>query len=266
MRAPLTIQTAADVYVAIAEANLVDFARMKLSPAADRPRTLVSDLAGPVVAPLPLTTPWRVVMVAESPGRLLENNDLLLNLNDPCAIEDTSWIKPGKVIREVTLTTAGGKACVDFAVRATTCSTSNSTPAGTATSTPTTPTRRPSPSIPNVRPGPLDLHEVIRYAGTAGHRHPPLRQPPRVGTAAGRDPAAVSELGHQGRQVRIRERRLAAVDVLAARGGAQGGRASVDGRRARRVSPHRLLPHLPEPDDAGRHRRRRNQPEQPPDA
>ena len=53
-------------------------------------------------------------MVAESPGKLLEQNYFVLNLNDPCALPDTSWIKPGKVIREVTLTTAGGKACVDF--------------------------------------------------------------------------------------------------------------------------------------------------------
>jgi alpha-glucosidase len=56
-------------------------------------------------------------MAAGSPGRLLENNDLFLNLNDPCALKDTSWIKPGKIIREVTLTTTGGKACVDFAVK-----------------------------------------------------------------------------------------------------------------------------------------------------
>jgi alpha-glucosidase len=40
-----------------------------------------------------------------------------LNLNEPCAIADTSWIRPGTVIREVTLTTDGGKACVDFAAR-----------------------------------------------------------------------------------------------------------------------------------------------------
>ncbi len=56
-------------------------------------------------------------MVADSPGQLLEHNDLLLNLNDVCALADTSWIKPGKVIREATLSTAGGKACVDFAVK-----------------------------------------------------------------------------------------------------------------------------------------------------
>jgi len=47
---------------------------------------------------------------------LLERNYLILNLNESCAIRDASWIKPGKVIREVTLTTNGGKACVDFAV------------------------------------------------------------------------------------------------------------------------------------------------------
>ncbi len=53
-------------------------------------------------------------MAAKQPGQLLENNYLLLNLNEPNKIEDTSWIIPGKVIREVTLTTQGGLACVDF--------------------------------------------------------------------------------------------------------------------------------------------------------
>ena len=56
-------------------------------------------------------------MLADSPGKLLEHNDLILNLNDPCALRDTSWIVPGKVIRETTLTTKGGRACVDFAVK-----------------------------------------------------------------------------------------------------------------------------------------------------
>ena len=35
-------------------------------------------------------------MVAPTPGRLIETNYLLLNLNPPCALADTSWIKPGK--------------------------------------------------------------------------------------------------------------------------------------------------------------------------
>jgi len=47
---------------------------------------------------------------------LLENNHLILNLNEPCRIANTNWIKPGKVIREVTLSTDGGKAWADEAV------------------------------------------------------------------------------------------------------------------------------------------------------
>jgi alpha-glucosidase len=114
---PLVLQAADDLYVALGEARLVDYARMKFAPLPGAPHALVSHLDGKVEAALPLTTPWRFVMAAESPGRLLENNDLLLNLNDSCAIADISWIRPGKVIREVTLTTTGGKACVDFAAK-----------------------------------------------------------------------------------------------------------------------------------------------------
>ena len=79
--------------------RLVDYARLKLAPGPHHPRALVSDLAGPVTARPPLRTPWRVVMIAPTPGRLLESNDLILNLNEPCALADTSWIRPGKVIR-----------------------------------------------------------------------------------------------------------------------------------------------------------------------
>jgi alpha-glucosidase len=113
---PLTIEINEELFAAVAEARLVDYARMRLSPEKDQPLTLVSSLHGEVNATTPTTTPWRVIMLGRSTGELLEHNYLLLNLNEPCAIEDTSWIKPGKVIREVTLTTAGGISCVDFAV------------------------------------------------------------------------------------------------------------------------------------------------------
>jgi alpha-glucosidase len=164
---PLVVQVADNLYVALAEAGLVDYARMKFGPLEGVPYGLVCGLDGAVASSLPLTTPWRVIMAAESPGRLLENNFLILNLNEPCAVEDTSWIRPGKVIREVTLTTAGGKACVDFA-------------AGHGlqyveydagwygheyddASDATTVTLDPKRSL-----GPLDLHEVIRYAQQRG--------------------------------------------------------------------------------------------------
>jgi alpha-glucosidase len=39
-------------------------------------------------------TPWRVIMLAETPGRLIESG-IIENLNPPCAIKDPSWIKPG---------------------------------------------------------------------------------------------------------------------------------------------------------------------------
>ncbi|MBW7988951.1 MAG: glycoside hydrolase family 97 protein [Planctomycetes bacterium] len=113
---PLTIEINNGPFVSVAEARLVDYARMRISPDTSRPLTLISSLAGEVKADTPYTTPWRVLILSETPGELLECNYLILNLNEPCAIDDTSWIKPGKVIREVTLTTKGGKACVDFAV------------------------------------------------------------------------------------------------------------------------------------------------------
>ena len=39
-------------------------------------------------------TPWRVLMIGDSPGTLIES-EIIQNLNEPCAIKDPSWIKPG---------------------------------------------------------------------------------------------------------------------------------------------------------------------------
>ena len=39
-------------------------------------------------------TPWRVLMIGETPGTLIES-EIIQNLNDPCDIKDPSWIKPG---------------------------------------------------------------------------------------------------------------------------------------------------------------------------
>jgi len=114
---PLTVQMAANLYVALGEAGLVDYSRMKFAPLSGKLYSLVSLLDGPVANPLPLTTPWRFIMAADSPGQLLENSFFVLNLNSPCALTNTSWIKPGKAMRVMSLTTQGGKACVDFAAK-----------------------------------------------------------------------------------------------------------------------------------------------------
>ncbi len=113
---PLLASMGDTTFVALGEAGLVDFARMKFISAGES-GTLKADLEGPVTIAASGHSPWRYIMVADSPGKLLENNYLLLNLNKPNQIEDPSWIKPGKVIRETTLTTRGGLACVDFAVK-----------------------------------------------------------------------------------------------------------------------------------------------------
>jgi alpha-glucosidase len=42
----------------------------------------------------------------------------VLNLNHPAALKDTSWVKPGKVMRDVTLTTTNSEAIIDFAAKA----------------------------------------------------------------------------------------------------------------------------------------------------
>jgi len=121
---PLLAELSDSVYIAIGEAGLVDFARMKFKKHGSKPNTLVAALDKgeddkyPVaIAPHGYNTPWRFIMAGKSPAQILENNFLLLNLNEENKIANTSFIQAGKVIREVTLTTQGGIACVDFAVK-----------------------------------------------------------------------------------------------------------------------------------------------------
>ncbi len=111
---PLTLRLPNGLFAALGEAGLVDHARMKFILSPDRKNTLAATLFGPVTESSPYSTPWRFILVAETPGRLIEQNDLLLNLNAPCAIPTPAWILPGKVMREVTLSTAGAKEVVDF--------------------------------------------------------------------------------------------------------------------------------------------------------
>jgi len=111
---PLVIEVDSSHVIALAEAKLVDYARMKFEPESGSGISIRSRLGGEVKKALPFQSPWRVIMVGKNPGDLLEKNYLLLNLNDPSEIQDASWIKPGKVLREVTLTTTGAKAAIDF--------------------------------------------------------------------------------------------------------------------------------------------------------
>ena len=114
---PLTLQLGNGRYASLAEAEMVDYSRTKFVVRKGESNVIRCKMYDAVEDIAPFETPWRVVMVAESPKDLINNNDLILNLNKPCQIEDTSWIKPGRIIRTVSLTTDGAKKVVDFAVK-----------------------------------------------------------------------------------------------------------------------------------------------------
>ncbi|MEF9979264.1 MAG: glycoside hydrolase family 97 catalytic domain-containing protein, partial [Thermomonas sp.] len=70
----------------------------KLSPRLDEPGIAVR-LPRDAIAIDGHLTPWRVLMLGDTPGALIESNliaNLIANLNPPTPIADTSWIKPGK--------------------------------------------------------------------------------------------------------------------------------------------------------------------------
>lgn len=114
---PLTLELPNGLYACLAEAEMVNYSRTKFVLDKEKPNTIACAMYGEVDEITPFVTPWRVVMAAERAGDLLENNDLILNLNPPCEVEQTWWIRPGKVMRDVTLSTDGGKRLVDFAVK-----------------------------------------------------------------------------------------------------------------------------------------------------
>ena len=99
---PFTLKFSDGLYAAVHEAALVDFPEMVLRR--DAGLTFQASLApwnysSPFSAIVPgsFRTPWRTVQIARSAVGLV-NSSLVLNLNEPCALDDASWIKPMKYI------------------------------------------------------------------------------------------------------------------------------------------------------------------------
>ena len=95
-------------WVAITEADIDNYAGMYLRKIGGQPSFKMradlsphvdasgkTDTAYAVETSAPFSSPWRVLMIGDEPGRLIESN-IILNLNPPSKIADTSWIKPGK--------------------------------------------------------------------------------------------------------------------------------------------------------------------------
>lgn len=97
---PLTMECADGTYLALHEANLTDYAKMSLRPTDSTTlRCCLTPWSNgvKVYAKTPFRTPWRTLIVSDTPGELVTSR-LMLNLNEPCKIEDASWIKPAKYI------------------------------------------------------------------------------------------------------------------------------------------------------------------------
>ncbi len=111
----LTIELSNKLWVAITDADVDDWCLTKLISSQERRNTLASVMYSPVDIVTYYATPWKIIMTAETPGQLLENNDIALNLNPECEITDASqWVKPGKIMRETTISTEGAIATIDF--------------------------------------------------------------------------------------------------------------------------------------------------------
>jgi len=92
---PALFKTAPGVWVMLTEAAVYsDYAGSRVhGPLTGSGLYHVQPL-GEVNVQLPLITPWRVILVGRGLGAIVESV-LVDNLNPPCEIKDTSWIKPG---------------------------------------------------------------------------------------------------------------------------------------------------------------------------
>ena len=97
----LMMKTKDGLYINLHEAALVDYSLMNLN-LDDKTFTFQSWLTpdaqgakGYLMAPC--HSPWRTIMVSDDARKILASR-LILNLNEPCAIADTSWIKPVKYV------------------------------------------------------------------------------------------------------------------------------------------------------------------------
>lgn len=186
---PLTAFWPENSSIAITEAALRNYAGMSLMRH-DSTGALTSKLTprtdgNKVEATLPLKTPWRVVLIGDEPGDLLESNTIYC-LNEPSTIEDTSWIQPDRLTFHwwngdvyngkpgpSPLSFETNQKYIDFCAR-------NGLPIHSITSTesPTTPwyhqTKRgvaPGPDTDVTRPrAEFELPRVMQYAKSKGIR------------------------------------------------------------------------------------------------
>lgn len=101
IQTPMLLKTSSPLYINIHEAALVGYPAMLLDVDVDNysmKSHLVPDRLGVrAYLQLPFNTPWRTMIVSDDARDILASQKIL-NLNEPCKIEDTSWIKPMKFV------------------------------------------------------------------------------------------------------------------------------------------------------------------------
>ena len=101
---PITMEVNDSLYLVFHEANLTDYATLNYHPQKDQNgQVILSSELTPwsngdkVYAATPFVSPWRTVIVGSTIADITASR-LMLNLNEPCKIKDTSWIEDGKYI------------------------------------------------------------------------------------------------------------------------------------------------------------------------
>ena len=99
MSGPVALEVNDGLYMAIMDANLTDYSTMNFS---HQGTTLKADLVpwkngDKVRVGNTRVSPWRAIIIGRTAADILLSR-MPLNLNDPCKIEDTSWLKPTKYV------------------------------------------------------------------------------------------------------------------------------------------------------------------------
>ncbi|WP_395062140.1 glycoside hydrolase family 97 protein [Flavobacterium sp.] len=97
----LMMKTSDGIYINLHEAALINYSCMNLN-LDDKNMIFESHLTPDAIGDkghiqAPSTSPWRTIMVSDDAREILTSK-MTLNLNEPCKIEDTSWIKPVKYV------------------------------------------------------------------------------------------------------------------------------------------------------------------------
>ncbi|MCD4723262.1 MAG: sulfatase-like hydrolase/transferase [Bacteroidales bacterium] len=95
IRTPIVMEFTDKLFLSIHEAEIIRYAPFDLI--SEGGKHTLEFFISETKDSLPVKTSWRAFILGNKPGDLVESN-LLVNLNEPCKIEDPSWIKPGKVM------------------------------------------------------------------------------------------------------------------------------------------------------------------------